>query len=273
MATSAVSTPPAAAAAAAPTAAAADQPPAPAMPIVGAGAGGSGAGTASDPNDGSGQPGGTAAGRAQSGSGRVDARATDLTQPLPAETVAPTPAAPSSGIAAVGAPVALAAPVATAPVAPLASNLPQRPVAAQLAGPIASLRTAGDGEHVMVIRVTPDTIGPVRVLAHFGAEGIRIELLGGTDQARDAVRAALPDLRRDLAGVGLQADLSLTSGGRDGSGSSSGSSSGSGSGSGLGLGDENGSNAPDETRRSGAGSAPPPEPVRAAGSRSLDITS
>ena len=163
------------------------------------------------------------------------------------------------------------APSAVAAPAPLASPLPERPVATQLAGPIASLRTAGDGEHVMVIRVSPDSIGPVRVLAHIGVEGVRIELLGGSDAARDALRAALPDLRRDLAGVGLQANLSLGSDDNP-----------AGSGPGLGLGGQAGS-APGERGRSPEGAAggaarPPvggtalPEPAGPPGSRRLDIT-
>ncbi|HEY3339965.1 MAG TPA: hypothetical protein VGK18_15810, partial [Propionicimonas sp.] len=54
--------------------------------------------------------------------------------------------------------------------------------------------------------------GPVRVVAHIGAGGVRIELLGATDQAREALRAALPDLRRDLVAAGLPAELDLGSG-------------------------------------------------------------
>ena len=161
----------------------------------------------------------------------------------------------------------------------LPSQLPDRPVAAQLAGPIASLRTAGAGEHVMVIRVSPDTIGPVRVLAHIGTAGVRIELLGGSDAARDALRAALPDLRRDLAGAGLQANLSL------GPNSSTGGPTGQDQfGAGAGLGGRYGSASQGEpgahTRssdargpmRPGADTAPPPDPVGRIGPRRLDVT-
>ena len=69
----------------------------------------------------------------------------------------------------------------------------------------------------MVLRVDPESIGPVRVVAHIGPEGVRIELVGATAQARDALRTALPDLRRDLVAAGLPADLGLGSG--DGSSS------------------------------------------------------
>ncbi|MBX9245176.1 hypothetical protein ICW40_10195, partial [Actinotalea ferrariae] len=59
-------------------------------------------------------------------------------------------------------------------------------------------------------------IGPVRVIAHIGKDGVRVELLGATDQARDALRAALPDLRRDLVAAGLPGDLGLGARTQDG---------------------------------------------------------
>ena len=79
----------------------------------------------------------------------------------------------------------------------------------QLAGTLARLRTAPEGTHVLHVHVDPEDLGPVRVTAHIGAEGVRIELLGVTDAARDALRGALSELRRDLAATGLQADLDL----------------------------------------------------------------
>ena len=62
---------------------------------------------------------------------------------------------------------------------------------------------------MLTLRVEPDSMGPVRVVAHIATDGVRIELLGGTDHAREALRAALPDLRRDLAATGMRADLDL----------------------------------------------------------------
>jgi flagellar hook-length control protein FliK len=60
--------------------------------------------------------------------------------------------------------------------------------------------------------VDPEHFGPVKVVAHISAEAVRVELVGATDQAREQLKAALPDLRRDLAQTGLQADLGLGEG-------------------------------------------------------------
>jgi len=63
----------------------------------------------------------------------------------------------------------------------------------------------------MTVSVTPDNLGPVTVRAHVGAEGVRVELFASNDLGRDAIRAIIPDLRRDLAGAGLGGNLSLSS--------------------------------------------------------------
>lgn len=129
-----------------------------------------------------------------------------------APAVAPTVDAPQAT-----APLATAAPAnAATPVVPTAAAAPAAPTASvpfttQLARPIFSLSAAGTGEHVMTVSVTPDELGPVTVRAHVGAEGVRVELFAPTDHARDAIRAILPDLRRDLAGAGLGGNLNLSS--------------------------------------------------------------
>ncbi|WNB85239.1 flagellar hook-length control protein FliK [Cellulomonas sp. ATA003] len=74
----------------------------------------------------------------------------------------------------------------------------------------------------MVVRVSPDSIGPVRVRAHIGPEGVRVELLGATEQAREALKVALPDLRRDLIAAGLPADISLGTGRQQSTGTDTG---------------------------------------------------
>lgn len=63
----------------------------------------------------------------------------------------------------------------------------------------------------MTVHVTPDTLGPVTVRAHVGTDGVRVELFAPTDGGRDALRAILPDLRRDLNGAGLSGSLDLSS--------------------------------------------------------------
>ncbi|MCC2307263.1 flagellar hook-length control protein FliK [Cellulomonas sp. zg-Y338] len=83
------------------------------------------------------------------------------------------------------------------------------PVAAQLAPQLASLRSLGEGQHVMSLAIDPEHLGPVRVVAHISPDAIRIELIGATDASREALRGSLSELRRDLAASGLQAELQL----------------------------------------------------------------
>lgn len=137
----------------------------------------------------------------------------------------PRPAATPEASNAVNA-TAAAAPVTTtdrvsATTATTATESP-RPVAAQVIEQLdarwPAVKAAGPGTHVMTLRLEPEHFGPLRVVAHIGAEGVRIELLGSTDAARDALRQALPDLKRDLVGVGLSADLDLGSRGQNGQG-------------------------------------------------------
>lgn len=85
------------------------------------------------------------------------------------------------------------------------------PLNTQLQGPLFSLATAKPGEHTMTLSVTPDDLGPVTVRAHIGADGVRVELFAPNDAGREALRAILQDLKRDLASAGLGADLDLSS--------------------------------------------------------------
>ncbi|MEB0305800.1 hypothetical protein QN345_10850, partial [Cryobacterium sp. 10I1] len=58
--------------------------------------------------------------------------------------------------------------------------------------------------------VNPDNLGPVIVRAHIGGSAIRVELFAPTDLGRDALRAILPELRRDLAQGGTDTRLDLS---------------------------------------------------------------
>jgi flagellar hook-length control protein FliK len=122
------------------------------------------------------------------------------------------------GDSAAIAPPVLAVPV-QAPVPAIAGPLPAAPAApaaaptfaTQVSVPVFTLVGAAQGEHTLTISVTPDNLGPVTVRAHITADGIRVQLFAPTDAGRDALRAILPDLRRDLAGSGLDSSLDLSS--------------------------------------------------------------
>jgi len=85
-------------------------------------------------------------------------------------------------------------------------------LANQLSGQLTSLRSLPQGTHVLTLTVNPETFGPVKVVAHIGSDGVRLEIFGASDQARAALKAALPDLRRDLVGAGLEPRLDLGKG-------------------------------------------------------------
>ncbi|WP_411701156.1 flagellar hook-length control protein FliK, partial [Conyzicola sp.] len=127
----------------------------------------------------------------------VDAVVQPKDAPAPV-VVAVTPAA--------SAPVAVTGAAASAP--PVAQPAP---LAAQVAVPVFTLAAAGNGEHVMTIDIVPENLGPITVRAHVGTEGVRVELFAPNDLAREALRAILPDIRKDMGGAGLGGTLDLSS--------------------------------------------------------------
>ncbi len=70
----------------------------------------------------------------------------------------------------------------------------------------------------------------MRVVAHITADAVRVDLVGASDASRDVLRAALGDLRRDLADAGLNVQVGLggSGPGQDGTQHRSGTSSGDG---------------------------------------------
>ncbi|TFD58586.1 flagellar hook-length control protein FliK [Cryobacterium sp. Hh7] len=118
--------------------------------------------------------------------------------------------APAANVAVVmPAPASLSA--ATA-VAPVAATAPQPPaLAAQVTRALFTLVGVAPGEHTMVVKVTPENLGPLTVRAHITPDGMRLELFAPTEQSREALRALLPDLRRDVSGFGANAQLDLSS--------------------------------------------------------------
>ena len=131
-------------------------------------------------------------------------------QSAPAQRAAP----PTANVEAPqAAPITPLTPSVTAPTQAVASAVPaQQPVpfAGQVFTPVVNLARAPHGDHVVTVTVTPENLGPVTVRAHVGPEGVRVELFAPLDVGRDALRAILPDLRRDLAATGLQAQLDVS---------------------------------------------------------------
>jgi flagellar hook-length control protein FliK len=115
---------------------------------------------------------------------------------------APTNAAPISSPAATTAPAPVAA---AAPAAPVNAA----PLLDQVRVPIAALRELPDGAHLVTVHVTPDELGPVTVRALVHGGSLDVQLTAPTDAAREALKALLPDLRRDLSQGGQPALLSL----------------------------------------------------------------
>ena len=132
---------------------------------------------------------------------RVVAAPTSAPQAFAAALAQPTVSQPASA-ASIGAPAAPQAPA---------------PLNQQLAPPLLGLRTAGEGTHVLTLTVSPDAVGPVTVRAHVTGDTMRIELSAPTGQGTDALKAMLPDLKRDLAQGGLGSALTIASPGSDSS--------------------------------------------------------
>ncbi|WP_141651309.1 flagellar hook-length control protein FliK [Microbacterium sp. 3J1] len=130
--------------------------------------------------------------------------------PAPAQAAA----APASATPTLSAPPLAQAGGASAPVPTGASDAPSpRAVAAQVAPAVINLAQRPAGTHQLTMTVNPDSLGPVTLRAHISAGGdVQVELFGGTDAGRDALRLIATDLRRDLASVMPTATLSVAHG-------------------------------------------------------------
>ncbi len=133
----------------------------------------------------------------------------------PAETAADTdvPVATHRAVTTVAAPISVSVPATQAAAPELDTvSVPPRTVAAQVAPALMSIVQRPAGTHQLTMTISPDTLGPVTIRAHIGAGGdVRVELLGGTESGREALRTIVVDLRRDLAAVMPAAQLSLSS--------------------------------------------------------------
>jgi flagellar hook-length control protein FliK len=88
----------------------------------------------------------------------------------------------------------------------------------QLSPKLVKLPGLGEGVHRLTLDVKPEAIGAVTVVAHIRPDSVRIELVGASPAAREALRGVLDDLRRDLAATGSNASLDLGSGTSTGTG-------------------------------------------------------
>ncbi|MGQ7297341.1 flagellar hook-length control protein FliK [Quadrisphaera sp. KR29] len=145
-------------------------------------------------------------------SGVVTAGAAPATDaPSPAS---PTPTAPVVAPSTQNPPPPVTSATPAAPVAPPVLVAQPAHVAAQLSPRLVALAGRSAGTHRLTLEVKPEAIGSVTVVAHIRPEGTRIELVGASPAARDALQASLDDLRKDLAatGSGASLDVSLGSG-------------------------------------------------------------
>jgi flagellar hook-length control protein FliK len=106
--------------------------------------------------------------------------------------VAAAPSAPSAPVA----PVAATASSAT----PAAPGTP----AQQVATHIVPLRLDADGIHRLTVHLHPADLGPVSLVAEIRDGTVAMQLTGSTEAGREALRAALPDLRRELTESGFR---------------------------------------------------------------------
>lgn len=83
------------------------------------------------------------------------------------------------------------------------TNAPQTSVAGQLAASLRTLAGRGDGVHVMTVRLHPDELGPVRVIARLTGNDVHLRVTTSTVAAAAAVSEATPRLHEALAGTGL----------------------------------------------------------------------
>lgn len=150
-----------------------------------------------------GQTDGTSANATATGASNVGSSAVSGVSGTSAQTTPVASAAPAAAPAvSTPNPVAQAAPT-------YAPNLSQQ-LFDQMQHQLSRLKVLGQGQHQLKLAINPETFGPVRVAANFHADGtVHLQLLGASEAAREQLRQALSDLRRDLASTGLQADLDL----------------------------------------------------------------
>lgn len=93
-------------------------------------------------------------------------------------------------MAAIGAPAVVTTPMAAA---------------SQLAPAITTVHRLGvDGTHRLTVDISPDELGPVRVTVALHRGEVSLLLAGSSEVSREALRQALPELRKLLDDAGLR---------------------------------------------------------------------
>jgi flagellar hook-length control protein FliK len=65
------------------------------------------------------------------------------------------------------------------------------------------LRLDADGIHRLTVHLHPADLGPVSLVAEIRDGTVSLQLSGSTEAGRESLRAALPDLRRELIESGF----------------------------------------------------------------------
>lgn len=141
--------------------------------------------------------------------GTIDASLAQLPPTATAEAAGGAHAAApmSAGHQDVGVPtvsgVSAAASATTAAAPAPTTTAPQTSVAGQLAASLRTLAGRDDGVHVMTVRLHPDDLGPVRIVARLTGTDVHLRVTTTTAAAAAAVTEATPRLHDALAGGGL----------------------------------------------------------------------
>jgi flagellar hook-length control protein FliK len=118
-------------------------------------------------------------------------------------------------VATVPAAVVGAAPSSATGLSPLPSPAAVAPPTPgqQVVTVLAPLRSTEDGSHEVTIGLEPEGLGTVKATVTVSAGQVVVQLGTDNDQARDALRQALPLLRHELGGDGASANVLLANDG------------------------------------------------------------
>jgi len=100
--------------------------------------------------------------------------------------------------------------MSAAPTAAGATAPPPPTPAQQVVTVLAPLRSSPDGTHEVTIGLQPEGLGTVKATVTVSAGQVVVQLGTDNDQARDALRQALPLLKHELGGDGASTSVSLS---------------------------------------------------------------